>query len=145
MLDGQQLQSLLLRIGLAFVFAYAAVSAFFEPLRFAGYMPGFLPLRFVEQVCLPCFSAYELVLAFLLLAGIRLFVVSMLSAVTVLGIILINLDLFPVLFRNVAVLCAALALAVQAREAQLRAKGAGVAKEEPESTDAAVAVDEAID
>lgn len=145
MLDGQQLQSLLLRIGLAFVFAYAAVSAFFEPLRFAGYMPSFLPHRFVEQVCLPFFSAYELILAVLLLAGVRLFVVSMLSAVTVVGIIVINLDLFPLLFRNVAILCAALALAVQAREAQLRAKGTAPVEEEQELPQAAVAGDERVD
>lgn len=49
------------------------------------------------------------------------------------------------LFRNVAIMCAALALAVQAREAQVRARDAANAEDERELPDSAVVVDEALD
>lgn len=120
-MDAFRLQSLLLRVGLAFVFLYASLSAFVDPLRFSGYMPAFLPPAFVERVCLPCFSAYEAVLAACFLAGRRLLLVSSLSALTLLGILVLNPDKFSVLFRNVAVIGAALAVAIQAWSA----RGAG--------------------
>ncbi len=60
-----------------------------------------------------------MVLAAMLLAGRRLFVVSLLSALTMAGIVVLNLDSFGVLFRNVAIACAALSLAVQARAAEV--------------------------
>jgi len=109
-----RLQSLLLRIGLAFVFLYASLSAFVDPLRFSGYMPAIMPPAFIERVCLPCFSAYEAVLAACFLAGRRLFLVSILSVLTLVGILVLNPDKFSVLFRNIAIIGAALAVAIQA-------------------------------
>lgn len=105
--DPQRLQSTFLQFGLAFVFLYASVSALIDPTRFTTYMPEILPASWIETVGLPCFSIFKVILAVWLLVGRRLFVPSMMAAATVAGIILVNLDLFAVLFRNVAVLCAA--------------------------------------
>jgi uncharacterized membrane protein YphA (DoxX/SURF4 family) len=115
------LQSWLLRVGLAFVFLYAAVSALFDPSRFTQYMPPSLP-AWLHRYCVPTFSAYEVLLVIGLLTGRRLFAVSMLSAATVAAIVVVNPDSFELLFRNVAISCAALSLAVHAREMERRAE-----------------------
>lgn len=118
-IDAFRLQSLVLRFGLAFVFVYAAVSAVVDPLRFAGYMPHGMPPVLVERVCLPLFSAYEAILAACFLAGRRLFAASILATLTLVGIIVLNPDKFSVLFRNVGIIGAALAVALQAWPAPL--------------------------
>ncbi|MEJ7844885.1 MAG: hypothetical protein WKF93_04515 [Acidimicrobiales bacterium] len=59
--------------------------------------------------------------------GRHLFAVSMLSAMTVAAIVVVNPDSFDVLFRNVAIARAALSLAVHAREMDRRAERQGLA------------------
>ncbi len=112
---GDQLSAWFLRVGLAFVFLYASVSMVFDPEKFASYMPALLPASWAKTVCLPCFSAYEVLLAVCLLTGRRLFLISLLSALTMGGIVIANPDSFDLLFRNVAIACAALSLAAQSR------------------------------
>ena len=112
---GDRLAAWFLRVGLAFVFLYASVAMLFDPAEFTAYMPSFLPMSWVETVCLPCFSVYEVALAVCLLAGRRLFAVSLLSALTMGAIVVANPDSFDLLFRNVAIACAALSLAAQSR------------------------------
>lgn len=99
------------RAGLRFL--YASVAMLLDPVQFATYMPSFLPMSWVETICLPCFGIFEAVLAVCLLAGRRLFAVSLLSALTMGAIVVANPDSFDLLFRNVAIACAALALAAQ--------------------------------
>lgn len=69
---------------------------------------------------MPTFSAYEMLLVIGLLTGRHLFAVSVLSAMTVVAIVVLNPDSFDVLFRNIAIACAALSLAVHARELERR-------------------------
>jgi len=111
---------------LAFVFLYAAVSALFDSSKFTQYMPPSLP-AWLHRYCVPTFSAYEMLLVIGLLSGRHLFAVSMLSAMTVAAIVVVNPDSFEVLFRNVAIACAALSLAVHAREMERRAERQGLA------------------
>ncbi|MEA2844202.1 MAG: hypothetical protein QOJ69_1873, partial [Actinomycetota bacterium] len=59
---------------------------------------------------------YEVVLSALLLTNRFTYVASLLAAATLLGIVVANPDAFEVLFRNVAIACAALALALQDRQ-----------------------------
>ncbi len=117
-MDAFRLQSLLLRFGLAFVFLYASVSAFVDPLRFVAYMPHGMPPALVERFCLPIFSTYEAILAACFLAGRRLFAASILATLTLVGIIVLNPDKFTVLFRNVGIIGAALAVAIQSWQAR---------------------------
>ena len=105
--------ALLLRLGLAFVFVYAATASFADPDRFERYLPAMLAHPWVEHWCLPAFSTYELVLAVALATGHRLVLASSLAALTVAAITVVNPAEFDVLFRNVAITCAALSLAVR--------------------------------
>lgn len=110
------LDDLVVRLGLAFVFTYASLAAFAEPDKFEQYIPSALAHPWVAHWCLPVFSTLELVLAAALATGRRLVLASTLAAVTVAGITLSNPSHFDVLFRNVAIVCAALSLAIRSRE-----------------------------
>ncbi len=108
----------LLRAGLAFVFLYAGAASFRHPTTFARYFPSFLPSRLTSDL-VPLFAVFELLLAVSLLTPRFTYVASWLAAATLAGIVVANLDAFEVLFRNVAIACAALALALQHRPPRL--------------------------
>ena len=108
-------QSWLLRGGLAFAFAYAAVAMLVDHTLFARYAPAALQQPGVAGLARPAFAAYELALAAGLVLGRRVFLAAALAAVTLVAIVLLNLDAFGVLFRNVPIACAAAALALGAR------------------------------
>ena len=108
----EQLPSWFLRAGLAFVFSYAAVSSLVHPAAFARYFPSFLPASWISGL-LPAFAVYELLLTVGLMVDRYTYAASLLAALTLLAIVAANPDAFAVLFRNVAIAFAALALAVQ--------------------------------
>jgi uncharacterized membrane protein YphA (DoxX/SURF4 family) len=114
-----QLPGLLLRGGLAFAFLYAATASFLHPTTFARYFPSFMPGAWAAEL-LPAFAVYEVVLSALLLTNRFTYTASLLAAATLLGIVVVNPDAFEVLFRNVALACAALALALQDRQQRMK-------------------------
>ncbi|HEX2024049.1 MAG TPA: DoxX family membrane protein [Acidimicrobiales bacterium] len=107
---------LFLRVGLAFVFVYAAATSLVDPEAAATYFPRQLPGDLVVDVLLPAFAVYEILLAMALLSGRFTYIAALLAAVTLAGIVVVNADAFAVLFRNVAITCAALALAVESKD-----------------------------
>ena len=110
----EHLPSWLLRAGLAFVFSYAAVSSFVHPATFARYFPSFVPASWAHDL-LPVFAAYEMLLTLALMIDRCTYAASLLAALTLFAIVAANPDAFAVLFRNVAIACAALALAMESR------------------------------
>ncbi len=104
--------SLLLRFGLAVVFLYAAIAAFLEPNNWVGYLPVFLKKILPTNVLLGGFSIYEVFLAVWLLLGKKIFYVALLSALTLAAIIVFNIGVIDIVFRDFAILSAAFALAI---------------------------------
>lgn len=111
-LAAKTLTPLLLRIGLAIVFLYAALGSLINPEDWVGYLPGVLTDHFSSDLLLKGFSLYELGLAAWLLSGIYLRYAGLLCAATLAGIVVANLGLFEIVFRDIALIFAALALAV---------------------------------
>lgn len=105
-----KLAQLLLRLGLAFVFLYAVISATLSPLNWIGYFPTWARI-FPEDLLLKMFSAGELVLAGWLLSGWKLSYAALGAALLLAAITLSNLTLLDVTFRDVGLVAAALALA----------------------------------
>jgi len=103
--------SLLLRIGLSFVFFYAAVAAFLDPFSWSGFFPDWLKTPSRDGLLLPVYSVAEIVLALWLLSDWKIFYASILAALTVGGIIILNIGSMDIVFRDVAIFFAALALA----------------------------------
>ena len=115
MIRRELLVSFLLRAGLAVVFLYAAVAAFITPDSWVGFLPSWMKQMFPESVLLAGFSIYEIVLGVWLLSGWRVFAAAVLSALTLGAIVLTNVFAFDIIFRDVAIVAMALALAVMSR------------------------------
>lgn len=105
------LSPLLLRVGLATVFLYAAISSVVYPSDWIGYLPGVLTEHFSATTLLKVFSIYELLLAAWLLSGIYIRCAALLCAATLSGIVVSNFSLFVISFRDIGLMFAALALA----------------------------------
>lgn len=107
-----ELASFFLRLGLAFVFAYAVFSFFVEPDVWMRYFPDFMIAAIPFPTLSNGFAVYEVILSLWLLSGKYIFLAAVLAALTIFGIIFFNLDAFNVLFRNVAIFFGAVALAI---------------------------------
>lgn len=102
--------SLLLRLGLATVFLYAAISAFLVPDEWVGYLPQFMRDIVSADILLPMFSMLELTLAVWLLSGLYVKYAALLAAALLAGIVVFNFELFAISFRDIALIFASLAL-----------------------------------
>jgi uncharacterized membrane protein YphA (DoxX/SURF4 family) len=102
--------SLILRIALAFVFLYAALSSFVSPNDWIGYMPKFMRGTVPDQVLLGGFSLFEIALSAWLLSGLYVKYAALLAAAMLIGIVILNPVLLPITFRDVGLFIAALAL-----------------------------------
>ena len=111
-MDKSILASLLLRLGLAFVFSYAAISALVLPDAWIGFYPEWMRSLVPDTMLLYFHSAAEIVLALWLISGKKVFYAAFLSGLWILGIILGTLGAFLITFRDVAILLSAVALAV---------------------------------
>ena len=113
-----QLSSLLIRLGLAFVFLYAAVFMTFAPEKYIVYFPDFMRELVPGYTLLHVFAAFEVILSVFLIIGKFTFVTAIISFLTMLALTAVNLDMFSVLFRNVSIILSALALAIQSRKSK---------------------------
>jgi uncharacterized membrane protein YphA (DoxX/SURF4 family) len=110
-MPNQKIASWLLRLGLAGAFLYVAVASWLDPFSWIGFFPQFLRDLMPAQTLLTLFSVYEIVLGLWLLLGKQLFYAGLLSAATLIGIVVFNLGAMDILFRDVSLSLAALALA----------------------------------
>jgi hypothetical protein len=107
----ERLVSFLLRMGIGLVFFYAAVAAFITPDNWVGFFPQWLHDIIPGTVLLPIFSTYEILLALWLISGKHTYWAALLAAATLLAIVLPNILVLDVIFRDIAILFSALALA----------------------------------
>ena len=104
---------LLLRVAVAFSFLYPPLSALSDPDSWIGYFPPFL-LDMVgtsDVLLLYIFGVIEIALALWILFGKRVLIPSTLAALMLAAIVLANPVQFSVLFRDISIALAAVALA----------------------------------
>ena len=107
--------NLLLRVGLAGVFLYAAVSGTLYPDNWIGYLPQFLRNFIPAKTLLTVFDVYEIILSIWLLSGWKIFYSAVLSSLTLFGIVITSLGVLDITFRDFGLLFAAIALAVNSK------------------------------
>lgn len=112
MLQNQKLVSILLRLSIASVFLYAAISATLQPDNWIWYIPQVFRDMFPGDLLLKGFSLGQFVLSVWLLSGKKTFLAASLASLTILGIIAANYKDLDIFFRDFAIFFAALALAV---------------------------------
>ena len=106
-----QMAALLLRLGLAFVFGYAAIAAFREPAAWVSFVPSFVGTVIDPKLALDLLSVGQLVLAAWLLSGVYLTAAALVSFVFLAGVTVGNPGALLITFRDVALAVVALALA----------------------------------
>ncbi|HVX58620.1 MAG TPA: DoxX family membrane protein [Candidatus Saccharimonadales bacterium] len=104
--------SWILRLGLAFVLAYAAISGIIHPSHWVSYLPRLATEHLNANSLLKIFEVYELILAAWLILGWRVKYAAILMALTMIGAVLADTRAFETTFRDIAIACAAAALFV---------------------------------
>lgn len=107
---GKKLSSFLIRVGLAFSFLYAVIDSFINPDAWIGFFPSVMRNFLAPNVLLVVFALVEALLALWLISGIDAFYSAIISALLLLGIIITNIGVFEIIFRDVTIFFAALAL-----------------------------------
>jgi len=110
--DSKYLVSFLLRLGLAVAFLYAAVAAILDPTSWVGFIPLWLRDIIPGDIFLIIHSVGEIVLALWLLSGKRTYLAALLASAAMFFIIIFNFGALDIVFRDVAILFMAIALAV---------------------------------
>jgi len=116
MVRGNTLSACILRAGVAFAFIYAGIDAFFSPYSWIDYFPQFMRGIIPDLFLLHLFAAFEILLALWILSGKKIFYPSLVATVLLVAIVFFNLDQFQLLFRDLSIAAAALALALSSRK-----------------------------
>ena len=103
---------LILRIGVAFAFLYPPISALSDPYSWIGYFPHFLRGYVPDMVLLHGFGLIETAIALWILSGKRIFWPSLAAVAMLVTIVAMNGFEFELLFRDLSIAAAALALVV---------------------------------
>ena len=110
----EQLTRIMLRLGLAYVFAYAGIDAIREPNVWAGFLPPIAFKYAPMKLVLDGFSVSQLLLAAALLWNKTSFYAAAASAATLIGITVSSLIMDPssilIVFRDIGLFFASVAL-----------------------------------
>ncbi|MDO8548100.1 MAG: hypothetical protein Q7R71_00290 [bacterium] len=113
-MNPERVANFILRAGVAFAFLYPPINALFDPSTWIGYLPHFA--RGIgglsDIVLLHAFGAVEVLIALWILSGKKIFWPSLVATAILVAIIFLNLQDFQIIFRDVSIAAAALALAV---------------------------------
>jgi len=99
-----------LRLGIAFVFAYAGISSLREPLGWVSYLPHFLAVSAHATTLMELFGFVEVMLAAWVLWGKYVRYAALVSFGLLAGIVVLNPDTLDVTFRDVGLAAMAVAL-----------------------------------
>ena len=107
---------LLIRIALDFAFLYPAYGFWTNPNDWIGYIPEFARnVGLSQDMLLLALAGFHLIIALWLLSGWRIFLPSLIAAVFLSSVVYFNQNQLDVLFRDISLALAALALAFSNR------------------------------
>ena len=116
-MQNKKLASVFLRIGLAAMLLYASVAATLDPFSWIGFFPPWLRDVIPDRILLGGHSFFEALLALWLLSGWKTSLAALFSALSLAAIVVFNIGVLDITFRDVGLLFAALALyALERRE-----------------------------
>lgn len=104
--------SIILRIGIGFVFMYAALFISTDLEKGKKFVPEFVSAIIPLQIFLYMFGGFEILLAIWILSGKFKAYSALIAAFVLISITSLDYTYFSITFRNVAIICACIALAV---------------------------------
>lgn len=110
--DYQSLASFTLRVALAIPFLFAAIDATLQPEAWVGFIPYFVRNLLPESLVLGAHALFDFTLALWLLSGWKTKYAAAFSALNLATIIIVNLTALDIIFRDIGLLLAAIALGV---------------------------------
>lgn len=110
--------TLVLRLGLAFVFLYASFGSFLFPQNWIWFIPDWMQKIVPAQPMLHTHAGFELVLGLWLISGRKLFYAAVIAALDLVAIMLPNINIFDTVFRDVGLLTSAIALAMLTKDSK---------------------------
>ncbi len=111
-MSSKKIISIILRIGLAIPFMYAAIAAFLHPSDWVIFFPNILRNNIKDTTLLTWWGLFEIVLSVWLVSGKRIFIPSIVATLTLASIIVINLGSSDLIFQDIPALAAALSLSI---------------------------------
>lgn len=108
--------SFILRVGISFTLVYAGISAFLNPSSWVGFIPGFVEIIVSRESLLIFHSIFNLILGLWILSNWKVFYASILAGIFLFGIIVFNLGAFDIVFRDISILLAVIALGILSYE-----------------------------
>lgn len=105
----------ILRAALSFTLIYAAIAGFLEPSNWSGFFPSFAVSILPATTLLLVWGIVEIILGIWILFGRKIFIPSLITALSLTALIVTNWGAMDILFRDVAVLAIAIVLAMRAR------------------------------
>lgn len=102
--------SMIIRVGLAAVFLYAAIDAFKEPNAWISFIPAFSTKFIAAKTALDLISVFQIGVAIWLVTGKYLTYTALTAIGLLAGIMVFNPETFLVTFRDIGLIAAAAAL-----------------------------------
>lgn len=99
-------------MALAFSFIYSGIASLIAPDAWVGFIPSFISNFIDSYTFLNIFSTFEIILGLWIIWGKGIFYSSALSAFILFGIIVSNLSLLEIIYRDIPIFFVSLALLV---------------------------------
>jgi len=105
-----------LRIGIAFSFLYAGLSIIINPIAWSAFVPLWISNIFPGNTFLFSHGITDIVIALWLLSGRAIYYGALVAAFFLLLIVVVNLGALDIVFRDISIFFAAIALAVMSKK-----------------------------
>jgi len=109
--------SLLLQVGLAITLVYAAVAGFFEPNNWIGFLPNFLRdlVPVSDKLLLTLVGSAQIIVSIPLVVQKKPFYPAIAAAIFFGAVVVLNFGALDIVFRDIGLFFAAVALAVHSK------------------------------
>jgi hypothetical protein len=103
--------TLLMRIAIAFAFLYPPFDSYFHPYSWISFFPPFMLGHVSDGMLLFGWGAIEAIIAVWILSGKKIFIPSLAATILLLAIVVFNLSMFEIVFRDISLALVAATLA----------------------------------
>ena len=110
--------TLLLRVAIAFAFLYPPIAAVLNPSAWIWFVPDFVEMFVTKEFFLHAFGLVEVIIALGVLFMKRPILPLVLASAILFVIVVIDFSTFDIVFRDVSILLAAVALILMYRKPQ---------------------------